>query len=193
MPQIVNKDEIRISIMETFMRLSAERPLTAISLRDIAAAAGMSHSKILRYFESKNALLVSCINWVSQLIIDDVAHWFESHRLKDYSCSQEYLDSFFEYFQAEDKTDLKPRDVVMSCALGAYSPEIKAAVKDAFSRLDELLSFKLSTEFGSAISQEEITAVSVLFSGIYFAKFNESIPSGRICRPVSHMGKLLSR
>lgn len=193
MPQIVNKDEIRLNIMDAFMRLSAERPLTAISLRDIALEAGMSHSKILRYFESKNALLVSCINWVSRMIIDDVAHWFETHRLKDYSCGQEYLDSFFEHFQAEDKTDLKPRDVVMSCALGAYSPEIKAAVKDAFSNLDELLNEKLSAEFGTAVSQEEITAVSVLFSGIYFAKFNESIPSGRICRPVSHMEKLLSR
>ncbi len=191
MPRIVDKEAIKLEIMEAFSRLSDERPLTAISLREIAAEAGMSHTKVLRYFENKNSLHVATVHWASSFIYDSINNWFSSNHLADYKGKAEYLDAFFSYFQTEKQGGVNPRDVVMTCALGAYSPEIKEAIREEFARADDVFGKYLSKEFGRPLSVEEITAVSVNFFGIYFAKFNEAIPYGSVCRPASSLESLI--
>lgn len=185
MPLVVDKNAIRLEIMKAFAHLSDERPLTAISLREIAAEAGMSHTKVLRYFESKTKLHVATVHWASSFIYESIASWFDSHSLADYPGKTEYLDAFFAHFQTEKQDGVNPRDVVMTCALGSYSPEIKAAVKEEFDRIGELFGKCLGRELGRALTENEISAVSVSFFGIYFARFNESLPDGAVCRPLS--------
>lgn len=192
MPRIVDKEAIKLEIMEAFARLSDERPLTAISLREIAAEAGMSHTKVLRYFESRNSLHVATVHWATTFIIDSITEWFSSHRLTDYACKTDYLDAFFTHFQTGTQKGVNPRDVVMTCALGAYSPEIKAAIREEYDRLDKLLDSCLSAEFGRPLTEEELSAVSLTFFGIYFAKFNGAIPDGSFYRPARSFDSLIS-
>lgn len=191
MPRIVDKEAIKLEIMEAFARLSDERPLTAISLREIAAEAGMSHTKVLRYFENKNSLHVATVHWASSFIYDSVMNWFSCNHLADYKDKTEYLDAFFTYFQTEKQGGVNPRDVVMTCALGAYSPEIKEAIKEEFARADEVFGMRFGEEFGRQLTSDEITAITVSFFGIYFAKFNDIIPNGKVCRPLYGLDSLL--
>ena len=51
MPIIVDKDAMRLEILMAFQRCIEKKPMTKVSLRDIAAEAGMSHAKLLCYFE----------------------------------------------------------------------------------------------------------------------------------------------
>lgn len=53
MPIIVDRDQIRRDILMAFQRCIERKPMMNVSLRDIAAEAGMSHAKLLNYFESK--------------------------------------------------------------------------------------------------------------------------------------------
>ena len=53
MPLIVDKDAVRYDILMAFQRCIDKKPLMNVSLRDIAAEAGMSHPKLLNYFGSK--------------------------------------------------------------------------------------------------------------------------------------------
>ena len=175
MPLIVDKEAIKMEIMRAFQRLSEQRPLTAISLREIAAEAGMSHSKILRYFSDKNSLLVACVHWASGLMYEQTENWFDSHHLADFPDKTSYLDAFFLFFQTNQSRDLRPRDVVMTCALSAYSNEIRRAAAEEFSRMNSLFFSRFSKEFGKAISPEEVQTISVLFYGIFFSRFNGTI------------------
>ena len=59
MPLIVDKEAMRMEILMAFQRCIEKKPLTKVSLRDIAAEAGMSHAKLLNYFESRDDLVVT--------------------------------------------------------------------------------------------------------------------------------------
>ena len=48
MPLIVDKEAVRMEILMAFQRCIDSKPLTNVSLRDIAAEANMSHTKAYR-------------------------------------------------------------------------------------------------------------------------------------------------
>ena len=52
MPIIVDKEKVRMEILMAFQRCIETKPIDKVSLRDIAAEAGMSHPKLLNYFEN---------------------------------------------------------------------------------------------------------------------------------------------
>lgn len=175
MPLIVDKEAVKQNIMLALQRLSEKRPLTAISLREIATEAGMSHSKILRYFSDKNSLLVACVHWASGFMYEQAEKWFGNHHLADFPDKISYLDAFFLHFQTNQTRNVSPQDVVMTCALSAYSDEIRSAAAEEFSRMNSLFCRRFSEEFGKALSREEVHTISVLFYGIYFSRFNGTI------------------
>ena len=57
MPIIVDKEKMRMDILMAFQRCIEKKSIDTISLRDIAAEAGMSHPKLLHYFDSKDDLI----------------------------------------------------------------------------------------------------------------------------------------
>lgn len=191
MPLIVDKEAIKMDIIQALQRLSEQRPLTAISLREIAAEAGMSHSKILRYFSDKNSLLAACVHWAGGLMYEQAANWLDAHRLAAYPSKMAYLDAFFLHLQTTQSSDVSPRDVVMTCALSAYSDEIRRAAAEEFSRMDSLFCGRLSEEFGKALSREEVHTISVLFYGLYFSRFNGTISEKDVFRPTAAICSLM--
>lgn len=53
MPIIVDRDQIRRDILMAFQRCIERKPMMNVSLRDIAAEAGMSHAKLLNYLRAE--------------------------------------------------------------------------------------------------------------------------------------------
>ena len=56
MPIIVDKEKMRMDILMAFQRCIERKPIDTISLRDIAAEAGMSHPKLLHYSGAYQAI-----------------------------------------------------------------------------------------------------------------------------------------
>ena len=191
MPLIVDKEAIKLQILEAFNRLSDERPLTDISLREIAAEAGMSHTKVLRYFSSKNSLHEASVHWASSFMCVGVDEWFSTHDAHGYPSREAYLDDFFAYIAGGTMPGITPRNIVMTCSLGAYSPEIKAAVREEYQKLYQILATHLTEAFGEELAEEEISAVFLMFNGIYFTGFNEALFGG--VQPAQGMKKLLEK
>ena len=52
MPLIVDKEAVRHEILMAFEACISDKPIDRISLRDIAARAGMTHPKLLNYYHS---------------------------------------------------------------------------------------------------------------------------------------------
>ena len=84
MPLIVDKEAVRMEILMAFQRCIDSKPLTNVSLRDIAAEANMSHAKLLNYFDSKEELLVSYVRYTRDFMSQKCLAWFNEHDRADY-------------------------------------------------------------------------------------------------------------
>ena len=84
MPLIVDKEAVRMEILMAFQRCIDRKPLTNVSLRDIAAEANMSHAKLLNYFDSKEDLLVSYVRYTRDYMSQKCLAWFNEHDRADY-------------------------------------------------------------------------------------------------------------
>jgi len=58
MPKKVDREQRRRQIAEAVLRLTAEQGLDAVSLRDVAAEAGVSMGMVQHYFTSKDRMLL---------------------------------------------------------------------------------------------------------------------------------------
>ena len=83
MPLIVDKEAVRMEILMAFQRCIDSKPLTNVSLRDIAAEANMSHAKLLNYFDSKEELLVSYVRYTRDYMSQKCLAWFNEHDRSD--------------------------------------------------------------------------------------------------------------
>ncbi len=84
MPIIVDRDQIRRDILMAFQRCIERKPMMNVSLRDIAAEAGMSHAKLLNYFESKNDLILAYVRYTREYMSEKCSQWFAGHDRADY-------------------------------------------------------------------------------------------------------------
>lgn len=74
MPEMHSKrssaDETRAALVDALIELLGERSVAAISVREVAAAAGVNHGLVHRYFGSKDALVRAAVEQISQQVYD---------------------------------------------------------------------------------------------------------------------------
>ena len=75
-----------------------------------------------------------------------------------------------------DDYGFSPRNIVMTCALGAYSDNIRAAVKEEYNSIRALLLRSAEEALGKPLDPAVGYALLVLFNGMYFTAFNEGVP-----------------
>lgn len=97
MPIIVDRDQIRRDILMAFQRCIERKPMMNVSLRDIAAEAGMSHAKLLNYFESKNDLILAYVRYTREYMCEKCSQWFAEHDRADYGSNLAYMNAFMDY------------------------------------------------------------------------------------------------
>lgn len=61
MPKIVDHDRQRVTFAEAALRLVAREGLEGLTMRKVAAEAGLSYGALFHYFDSKDALLLYAI------------------------------------------------------------------------------------------------------------------------------------
>lgn len=66
MPKQVDHDARRIQIAEALLRLASRGGLEAVSLRDVAAEAGISMGAVQHYFKSKEQMLLHAMDHVTK-------------------------------------------------------------------------------------------------------------------------------
>ena len=61
MPKIVDHDVQRVTFAEAAMRLIARHGIEGVTMRAVAAEAGLSYGSLFHYFESKDDLLMHAV------------------------------------------------------------------------------------------------------------------------------------
>ncbi len=108
MPIIVDKEKVRMEILMAFQRCIEKKPIDTISLRDIAAEAGMSHPKLLNYFENKDELILTYVKYTKDYMTQHCMTWFITHNRKDYDSNLAYLNDFMNYVADAPEGELRP-------------------------------------------------------------------------------------
>lgn len=67
MPKIVDHDVQRVTFAEAAMRLIARHGIEGVTMRAVAAEAGLSYGSLFHYFESKDDLLMHAVRHLTSL------------------------------------------------------------------------------------------------------------------------------
>lgn len=175
MPIIVDREAIRMDILMAFQRCINRKPMANISLRDIAAEAGMSHAKLLNYYKSKNDLLLTYVRYTRDYMCEKCSAWFAEHDRKDYDSNLAYMNAFMEYVAGGKVGETRPNATTQTYVLARYDPEIGALVEEEFQSWRKLMEQCLIRIYGPEVGHREAEAMMILISGTFICNYNHAL------------------
>ncbi|MGL4370828.1 MAG: TetR/AcrR family transcriptional regulator [Spirochaetota bacterium] len=183
MPLIVDKEEIRLKIITAFQECIYEKPLAAISMRDIASKADMSHQKMLYYFKNKEELIYSYIRYSKDFISEKCIQWFDENIQKKTESNKEYLNRFLLYVSGGKENERRPNATVQIYVLAQYNSEIAQMVKEMFFTWKSTMEKCLIDIYGDCVGKKEAEAMMIIVSGTFMCNYNKVL-TGAINRHI---------
>ena len=190
MPAIVNHDEMRMQILEAFQHCIVSKPVTQVSLRDIAAEAGMSHAKLLYYFKNKQELIVSYVKYTKDYMTEKCVAWFEEHARADYESNLAYMNAFMQYVAGGKEGEIRPNATPQTYVLAHYSEEIGRLVRAEFLEWRTIMEQCLARIYGPEVGAAEAEAMMILISGAFICNYNGALTGNINDRIISCLANL---
>lgn len=166
MPLVVDKEKEKKSILEAFHRCVGKTPLVSVSIRDIAKEANISVGKVFSYFSEKNEIIVSYVKQIADLYADRIRLIVNELTQSDLP-NAALLSTLIEKLYEIDPDGSYGKIFVQIYALGAYQPEAKAAVTEAYDAWKNVL-----MELFRCRNDEEATALLLLVEGVILYRYN---------------------
>ncbi len=175
MPIIVDKEKMRMDILLAFQRCIEKKPIDKVTLRDIAGEAGMSHPKLLNYFENKDALILSYVKYTREFMTKHCMEWFETHSRKEYESNLAYMNAFMKYVADAPEGELRPNATTQTYILGHYNDEIGKMIREEFKEWRTIMEGCLRSIYDGDIGREEAEAMMILISGTFICNYNGAL------------------
>lgn len=172
MPAIIDKEKMRQDILLAFERCIEKKPLSSISLRDIAKEAGMTHPKLLNYFENRDDLIRHYCRYTQNYMSNHCQAWFESHDQHSYTSNTAYLNAFLQYVADSPQEENRPNATTQFYVLAQYDSEIRSLVQEEFRVWRSVMEEYLQKIFGDSVGNKEAEGMMVLISGIFICHYN---------------------
>lgn len=166
MPIIVNVEETKRKILEEFHRCCQEEPLNAVSMRKIAKNLGMSHAKILYYFESKDALVIEYIlQYANQFIIEEYMNDLE----KKPQTIKDFLKVIIQGYYTSKDLDSYNQTYLQIYTLSIYDYRISDIIQKAKIKWENSITEYLK-QWNIHCSDQQCKAIMVFLDGILIGK-----------------------
>ena len=178
MPLIVDKDAVRMDILMAFQRCIERRPMTKVSLRNIAEEAGMSHAKLLNYFDSRDDLVRSYVRYTKDFMTEKCKQWFYEHNRADFESNLAYMNAFMEYVANGRAGEYRPNATTQTYVLTHYDEEIAALVKAEFREWRETMEQCLIHVYGEDAGRQEAEAMMILITGTFLCNYVGALTGG---------------
>ena len=172
MPLIVDKQAVRMDILMAFQRCIDRKPLTNVSLRDIAAEASMSHAKLLNYFDSKEELLVSYVRYT-----------------RDYM--SEKCVAFMSYVARGRVGEQRPNATTQTYVLAHYNERVAELIKEEFAEWRRIMEKCLKRIYGDEVGAREAEGMMILIAGTFICNYNNALTGGISDNIIGSFDKLL--
>ena len=174
MPKIIDREQIKTDIVVAFQQCLNDKPIAKTTLRDIAAKAGMSHSKLLCYFKDKNEIVFTCAKNIRIYFTQRCVQWFATHNREDYSSNEEYFNCFLEILTGDLVDQNRLNATFQIFVLAHYDESIAQLVAEENLAWRKALYDCLSPMFKNRISDNEIEVLLVLIAGTYTGNYNKA-------------------
>lgn len=178
MPLIVDRDAVRMEILMAFQECINERPLTNITLRDIAGRAGMPHSKLLYYFKNKEELLLSYVKYTQDYMSEKCVEWFMENPRENYGTNADYMNAFMRYVAEGKVGENRPNATTQTYVLAHYNPEVAKLVREEFHQWRVTMEACLQAIYGEEVGAREAEAMMILISGTFICNYNNALTGG---------------
>ena len=175
MPKIVDRNAVRMDILMAFQRCIGRKPIDKISLRDIAAEAGMSHPKLLNYYSNKNEIIYTYIRYTRDFISSRCEKWFRENRRSSYGSNRDYLNAFMKYVAEGKEGELRPVAACQTFVLGYYDSEIGKMVRDELEQWHSAMERCLREACGDKLDKAEAEALMYLCVGVMVCNYNKAV------------------
>lgn len=175
MPLIVDKEAVRMEILMAFQRCIDSKPLTNVSLRDIAAEANMSHAKLLNYFDSKEELLVSYVRYTRDFMSQKCLAWFNEHDRADYGSNVEYMNAFMSYVARGKVGEQRPNATTQTYVLAHYNERVGELVREEFAEWRRVMELCLKKIYGDEVGAREAEGMMILIAGTFICNYNNAL------------------
>ena len=190
MPLIVDKEAVRREILMAFERCIVKKPMTKITLRDIAEEAGMSHPKLLHYFENRDDLVVSYLRYTRDYMTEKCKLWFATHPRADYESNLAYMNAFMAYVAKGDPGEKRPNATTQTYVLAHYSDAVADLVKGEFREWRETMEQCLAAIYGPEVGRHEAEAMMILIAGTFICNYNGALTGEISDNIIGYLGNL---
>ena len=191
MPLIVDKEAVRMEILMAFQRCIDSKPLTNVSLRDIAAEANMSHAKLLNYFDSKEELLVSYVRYTRDFMSQKCLAWFNEPDRADYGSNAEYMNAFMSYVARGKVGEQRPNATTQTYVLAHYNERVGELVREEFAEWRRVMELCLKRIYGDEVGAREAEGMMILIAGTFICNYNNALTGGISDDIIGSFDKLL--
>lgn len=191
MPLIVDKQAVRMEILMAFQRCIDHKPLTNVSLRDIAAEAGMSHAKLLNYFENKDELLVSYVRYTREFMSEKCVQWFLEHDRADYGSNIEYMNAFMSYVARGKVGEKRPNATTQTYVLAHYNDRVAELIREEFAEWRRVMEMCLKRIYGDEVGAREAEGMMILIAGTFICNYNNALTGNISDHIIGSFDKLL--
>ena len=175
MPLIVDKEAIREEILMAFQRCIEKKPLMNVSLRDIAAEAGMSHPKLLNYFGSKEELILSYVRYIREFMREKCKQWFAEHDRADYESNLAYMNAFMSYVARGKVGENRPNATTQTYVLAHYDERVAELIREEFAEWRRVMEQCLKNIYGESVGRREAEGMMILIAGTFICNYNDAL------------------
>lgn len=175
MPKIVDKEKVREEILMALQRCIEQKPLMNISLRDIAAQAGMSHPKLLTYFDSREDIILSYVRYTRNYMSEKCIQWFEGHPRDNYATNLDYMNAFMEYVAEGIDGENRPNATMHTYVLAHYDQSVRELIVEEYAHWRAIMEQCLIKVYGETVGKTQAEAMMILIAGTFTANYNGAL------------------
>ena len=175
MPIIVDVEQKKKEILLAFERCLEHSPMESVSIRDIAKEAGMAHSNLLNYFDSKEDIIVSYIKYTRDFMTEKCKAWFAAHDRRDYDSNLSYMNAFMSYVANGEAGETRPSATTQTYVLAHYNTEVARLVKEEYAEWRSIMEQCLISIYGDKVGKEEAEAMMILIAGTFICNYNGAL------------------
>ena len=175
MPLVVDHEAVKHEILMAFQSCIEERPLTNITLRDIAKKAGMPHSKLMYYFKDKQELVLSYVRYTNDFFSTKCVEWFMDNPRESFGTNRDYMNAFMEYVATGKAGENRPNGTTQTYVLAHYDPEVAKLVREEFRQWRATMEACLTEIYGAEVGAKEAEAMMILISGVFICNYNGAL------------------
>ena len=179
-----------MEILMAFERCIEKKPMTKITLRDIAEEAGMSHPKLLHYFENRDDLVVSYLRYTRDFMTEKCKLWFATHPRAGYDSNLAYMNAFMSYVARGEEGEQRPNATTQTYVLAHYSDVVADLVRDEFREWRETMEQCLTAVYGPETGRHEAEAMMILIAGTFICNYNGALTGEISDNIIGYLGNL---